>query len=248
MLPTCTIRDIRAAFAEKFENFNILAKDSESLSGSDTIEIFGASFIADEEAIFGSPNMDYVKHELEWYRSQSLNVNDIPVMTPQIWKQVASPGGFINSNYGYLVHNEKNGSQYKNVLNTLAADPNSRRGNMIYTRPSIHKDWNTDGMSDFICTNNVQYLIRDNKLHAVVNMRSNDAIFGFLNDYQWQRCVQSDLALDILAKTGLDLELGTIHWQVASLHIYRRHFYLVDNFVKTGEININLSDYNKRLA
>ena len=92
---------------------------------------------------------------------------------------------------------------------------------MIYTRPQMWVDYNKDGRSDFMCTNAVQYMIRGDLLHAVVQMRSNDVIFGYKNDYTWQKHV-----LDMLAG-DLEIETGDIIWNVGSLHVYERHFHLV---------------------
>ena len=63
--------------------------------------------------------------------------------------------------------------------------------------------------------------IRDDQLHAVVQMRSNDVIFGYRNDYAWQEYVLEELAIE------LDIDCGNIHWQVQNLHVYERHFDLV---------------------
>lgn len=190
-------------------------------SGVNMIEIIGATFLADEPMIFGTPNQEYIQRELEWYKSMSLNVGDIPGGPPEIWKQVASTQGWINSNYGYLIWHEENWNQYQNVLEELRRNPFSRRAVMIYTRPMIWNDYNIDGMSDFICTNTVQYFIRDDKLQVVVQMRSNDVVFGYRNDYAWQECV----ALALCDELGV--ELGDIIWHVGSLHVYERHFGLV---------------------
>ena len=46
-------------------------------TGCKTIEIIGASFLADKPSIFGTPNKEYIKAELEWYDSESTNINDI---------------------------------------------------------------------------------------------------------------------------------------------------------------------------
>jgi thymidylate synthase len=219
------LTDIRNEFLTAYQ----YGRFTTDKSGCKTLEILGASFIADEPSIFGEVNEDYVARELEWYLSQSLNVNDIPGETPKIWQAVASKDGLINSNYGYLVFNEKNFSQYQNVLAELKTNPNSRRAVMIYTRPSMHNEYNTDGMSDFICTNAVQYLIRDGRLHVVVQMRSNDAWAGYRNDYAWQVYVQTLLANDLGVLTG------DIAWQVGNLHLYERQFYLVEHYAKTGE-------------
>ena len=70
------------------------------------------------------------------------------------------------------------------------------------------------------------YYIRDNMLHATVQMRSNDVVFGYKNDYAWQKVVQERL-LEDLYYNGIQLELGYLYWQVQNLHVYERHFDLV---------------------
>lgn len=196
-------------------------------SGVKTIELINAVFHANESSIFGNVNKEYVERELAWYKSMSLSVNDIPGGPPQIWKQVASKDGMINSNYGWCIYSEDNGHQFKNVLEELVSNPFSRRANMIYTRPSMHTDFNKNGMSDFMCTNNVQYFIREGQLHACVFMRSNDAVFGYKNDYAWQRHVQEQLLVGINNRLNTAYGLGTMLWNVGSLHVYERHFDIV---------------------
>jgi thymidylate synthase len=68
---------------------------------------------------------------------------------------------------------------------------------MIYTRPSMQFEYNRAGMSDFMCTNTVQYLIRGGNVHAIVNMRSNDVVFGYKNDYAWQNHVLHRVAKEL---------------------------------------------------
>jgi len=195
-------------------------------SGVKMLEIQGACFLADQESIFGSVNSDYVQRELDWYKSMSLCVNDIPggkqeANPPVIWTTVSDSNGMINSNYGWCIWSEENNSQYDHALAELKTNPESRRAVMIYTRPSMWDDYNRDGMSDFMCTNAVQYLLRDGQLNCVVQMRSNDAIFGYKNDRAWQQHVLNQIA------NQLDVQPGDIIWQVGSLHIYERHFGLI---------------------
>jgi thymidylate synthase len=211
------VSDIRKYFVDQLENKKYVIDKT----GVNMLEMIGATFIADEPAIFGTPSQDYIQRELEWYKSMSLNVGDIPGGPPEIWKTAASSQGWINSNYGYLIWHEENWNQYENVLEELRRNPFSRRAVMIYTRPMIWNDYNIDGMSDFICTNTVQYFIRDDKLQVVVQMRSNDVVFGYKNDYAWQEYV----ALALCDELGV--ELGDIIWHVGSLHVYSRHFGLV---------------------
>ena len=99
---------------------------------------------------------------------------------------------------------------------------------MIYQRPSIWHEYKENGKNDFICTNAVTYYIRDERLHCVVQMRSNDVIFGYRNDYAWQKHVLEKLEGDLYYNGGHPLKKGgTIHWQVQKLHVYERHFELV---------------------
>ena len=189
-------------------------------SGQRTIELLGACFEADKPAIFGTPNKEYIKMEIAWYDAQVTNVFWMEP-TPAIWKQTANDKGQINSNYGYLIYNDKFHNQYERCLEELQKQPTSRRACMIYNRPSIWKEYNEDGKNDFICTNAVSYVIRDGLIHATVQMRSNDAIFGYKNDRAWQLTILERLAADLKCKTG------RIIWQVQNLHVYERHFKLV---------------------
>jgi len=190
------------------------------------LEIINASFIADEPTIFGVPNENWHLCEREWYLAQSLNVNDIPGPIPAIWKQVASTKGEINSNYGWCIFNQANGSQYFNALNALRLDKNSRQAVMIYNRPSMHVDCKKDGMRDFICTHSTHLFIRYGKLDYIVNMRSNDAVFGYKGDYAWHSYIHQQACQD-LKKHYPELQLGRLHWNAGSLHVYPRHHALV---------------------
>lgn len=232
--------DMRYNFLEKLTDRSFVTDKS----GVKTIEIVGSSFTIphvgydEDKIIFGEQNLEYVQRELQWYESQSLYVKDIPGKVPEIWEKVASHDGTINSNYGFLIWSYENYHQYANVFEELKKNPDSRRAIMIYTRPSMHYDYNRDGMSDFVCTNTVQYLIRDEELIAIVNMRSNDAILGFRNDFFWQKHVQQKLAKE------LNVPVGDIIWQTGSIHMYERHFFYVDHFAKTGYVSIKKKDYD----
>jgi len=210
------VQDIREYFYDQLKKQNFVTDKT----GVKTIELIGANFIANEPTIFGEVNEDYIRKELAWYKSMSLNVNDLED-TPAIWKKVADEDGYINSNYGWCIWSHDNHYQYHNALNELNKNPDSRRAIMIYTRPSMWHDYDYHGMSDFMCTNTVQYLIRDNRLNAVVQMRSNDVVYGYRNDYAWQ-----DYVLDKMANE-LKVARGDIYWNVGSLHVYERHFDLV---------------------
>ena len=154
----------------------------------------------------------------------SLNIHDIygsDFLPPAAWKYAADPYGNINSNYGYLIYSDKFHGQYFKVAEELRMNPDGRRATMIYNRPEIWSEYVEGGKSDFICTNAVAYYIRNGKLDCCVQMRSNDVIYGYKNDYAWQQYVLSNLADD------LDLEVGKMIWQVQNLHVYEKHFDLI---------------------
>ena len=217
-----TANDIRADLIDKY-----LAEDYViDKSGAKTIEVLGESFVADENWLIRTPAYKYIERELDWYMSESLYVDDIPGETPQIWKDISSDEGKINSNYGWCIYSEENGNQYKHVLRELKTNPNSRRAAMIYNRPSMHLDFNRDGMSDFMCTFANTFMIRDGKLISHYAMRSNDAVFGYNNDVAWAKFVQGQLAYD------LGVEVGDLIWTATNLHVYERHFGFIEDLVR----------------
>jgi len=219
MLPK--MQQIREEFVKLLKNEEFVIDKT----GVKTVELAGITLIADEETLFGEVNYNYARKELDWYLSQSLNVYDIP-KTPKIWKQVSDKDGNINSNYGWVVYSKENGEQFKNCARTLRKDKDSRRAVMIYTRPSMQTDYNINGMSDFMCTNTVQALIRNDKLIYIINQRSCDAIFGFKNDLFWHMNIQTEL-INELHEDYPDLRHGEILYQFGSLHVYERHFNLI---------------------
>lgn len=214
------VKDVRQHFIAELESEAFTVDKT----GQNTIELLGASFIADEPAIFGTPNQEYINREIDWYISASTNIHDIydrGTAPPEAWQYAADNHGNINSNYGYLIFSDIYYRQYDNVLTELLENPDSRRASMIYQRPSIWTEYNENGKSDFICTNAVTYYIRNDELQSVVQMRSNDVVYGYKNDYAWQQYVLTTLAKD------LGIQPGFITWQVQNLHVYERHFNLV---------------------
>ena len=234
------VSDIREYFINELEAENF----SVDRTGQKTIELIGASFDADEEAIFGTVNHEYVDAEIAWYKSGSTNINDIykwpnhphDKAPPVAWQYSANDHGEINSNYGHLIHSDKFYGQYHMALDELLRNMDTRRATMIYTRPSIWSEAFENGKNDFICTNAVTYYLRDGSIDAVVQMRSNDVVFGYKNDYAWQRYVLENLVEDYNAcyldeawdeNHRRQIKAGSIIWQVQNLHVYEKHFHLV---------------------
>lgn len=227
--------DIRREFVFLLQRHDFVADKS----GCRMLEIVPADFVADESSIFGLVSEDYVRREIAWYESQSLNVNDIPGGAPEAWRRAADADGFINSNYGHRIWSDECHRQYEHVLGELRSNPSSRRASMIYTSPDMWRLCSLNGRSDFICTHAHTFHVRNGALNVVVVMRSNDVVFGYKNDRAWAVHVQGKLAAD------LGLPRGKLYWHADSLHVYERHFFLVDWFDKMGDKDIGLSRYRE---
>ena len=231
--------DVLEIFKNKYKN-NIFRTIGNTVQQSKTIEIQNVQFEVDKPWIVREPNKEYFQRELKWYQTESLNVNDIPDGAPKMWKSCATPDGYINSNYGWMIWSKDNCEQYKHCLQKLIEDPHTREACMIYNRPSMQEEYNKNGMHDFCCTYAVQcFLNEDNSgryhLKYIVYMRSNDAVFGFDNDALWHMHVQERLARDLFSNiptlTGIagPIICDPIVWNAGSLHVYERHFKFLED-------------------
>jgi len=106
---------------------------------------------------------------------------------------------------------------------------------MLYNRPSMHYDWNKNGMSDFICCIANHFLIRNNELISIVMFRSQDIWFGFFNDFYF-KCIVYERLYSDLKLVYPNLKPGNIIWVADSFHLYERHFdklcEIVENYKK----------------
>ena len=216
-----SVMDIRSEFRRK--------KREHDFRGNGTIEIQACSFKADQPTIFGERNEKYVAAEIDWYESCDRRVEklyEIYGKTVQIWDSVKDEHGCVNSQYGYRIYEQT--QQYQSVLDELARYRKTRQAVMYYVPLEIHEI----AGKDHICTTSVQYFLnnridRPPMLNAVVNMRSNDAIFGYANDFAWQHHVLVKLSADLCFRKDFDCVPGGIYWNAGSFHIYERHYDLI---------------------
>ena len=178
----------------------------------------------------------YVKAELDWYKSMDLSIiGHEGIESNPTWQSCCTKDEKkeTNSNYGWCVFSEENGSQYDNCLEVLKKDKTTRNAIIMYNRPEIYKDYKRDGMHDMICTMYSHFFIRHNRLYMIHNMRSNDIRYGFIcSDLAWNCFVYQNMYED-LKSTYPDLEVGTIIWTSDSMHLYSRHFEDLKNFVES---------------
>lgn len=166
-------------------------------------------YVKNHEALFSLPGIrdssdsdtkegEYLRAEFVWYMSGFLTVEFISYygsMWNHLTNQVKIENNDdintqINSNYGFHVFFKsptaglgiKNPlSQFDWIVNELKKDRSSRKAIMQYTWPIIY----LDGIRDFTCTQTQHFLIRNEKLINLVNIRSSDAIKGLTFDIPW---------------------------------------------------------------
>lgn len=156
-------------------------------------------------------NIGFMFAEAAWILSGS---NRLDELTPHIkgYARFSDDDVFMRGAYGPKVVD-----QLGYIVDTIATDNDSRQAvlNIWRERPGYSKD--------IPCTISMQFLLRDKKLHAVVTMRSNDVVLGFTYDVFTFSMVT--LAVSLLLKArGIQNELGNLHVNAGSLHLYEDYY------------------------
>lgn len=173
----------------------------------------------------------YLLAELIWYISGDPQHETISKYAP-FWKQIAADDGTVNSNYGFRLMGYAPVdlvpyNQWENVKKVLIADRDTRQAMMHINLPFDY----TRATKDVPCTLNLQWFIREDKLHLIVTMRSNDVILGFGNDV-FQFTVLQEMMLCELNNDGRlgQLELGEYVHESHSMHLYATHYEMAEQF------------------
>lgn len=159
-------------------------------------------------------NIRYAVGELMWYFSRNNELSAIRNITSK-WDRFSDDGETVRSNYGKLIGEYYGFDQIESLLFTLVANPNTRRA-ILQVRPPI--DYTNTETKDDCCTVYIQFLIRNNKLDCIVNMRSNDIYLGLPNDIFCFTNLQIYLAM------RLGIKVGMYYHNVGSLHLYKRDY------------------------
>lgn len=188
--------------------------------------------------------LDYVMAEILWYISGN-NKTEWIANYSSFWKNISDDGVTANSAYGarifknhpYQVANWQDGdlplepgasfTQWEYVKQELTKDPDSRRAVIHIRQPQD----SYMAVKDVPCTLNLQFFIRDSKLHLVVQMRSNDLILGTALDVPAFTFMQEMMALE------LGLELGFYYHTSNSMHVYERHYKMCEDILANAGTN-----------
>jgi thymidylate synthase len=175
-------------------------------------------------------NLKYAKVEWLWYLGAD-KFDDSIEQHATMWKKLKQPTGEYYSNYGQYMFGVRYHelTQFEFVANTLLQDPDSRRASMVL----LKHEHMFDGNSDMVCTYGINFCIEDGKLHMTVMMRSNDVIFGFTNDaFAFQQLYS--FMYTVLKSKMPHLETGTYTHMANSMHVYERHFQMINLICAEG--------------
>lgn len=119
--------------------------------------------------------------------------------------------------YGDVRHDEYNYiDQIRQVYDKLRQDPDTRQAVITLWDPA--EDWVEDSL-DYPCNSWLHFIIRDNRLHLNVAIRSNDAVYGFSHaDFFTWSVLQQAMA------SWLGISIGTMTWNATSFHVYQKHY------------------------
>lgn len=156
-------------------------------------------------------SVEYLFGELIWYFSRRNDLKFISKFS-SFWNHLSDDGETCNSAYGHIIFYKHGFNQLDKIIELLEKDPTSRRAVININVPNEH----VIETKDEPCTVSIQFLLRNNKVHCTVYMRSNDIWFGFPYDIVFFTELQR-----IVAK-NLDAELGIYTHLAGSLHMYDR--------------------------
>lgn len=111
--------------------------------------------------------------------------------------------------------------QLRYVVDTLIENEDSRQAVMSIWRPNPRKS------VDIPCTLSLQFLIRGDKLHTVVSMRSSDVFTGLAYD---MFCFSAMSAVVLAMLDMEDLKLGNCYINAGSSHLYTRDMPRISGF------------------
>lgn len=212
----------------QLELFKLLKENGESVfvRNFNTIEVFPVTIhltnIRNRCTTLSERNWNLVfaLGELGWHMNGSNDLNYIQYYSKN-WDSISEDREHITEScYGAKMF--KQSKDWINLVSELKNDINSRRAVI-----NLYSSENTLGInkSDVACTLSLQFLVRKGKLDLIVTMRSNDVIWGFPNDVFFFTMLQEYLAIT------LDIQIGEYYHQVASMHIYERHFSILEKTI-----------------
>ncbi len=161
--------------------------------------------------------------------------NKISDLHSHIWDQWAGEDGTIGKAYGYQLAKKykfktkegiKEMDQVDYVLYLLKNDPSSRR---IMTNIFNHEELKDMNLEP--CAYGTQWLVKEGKLHLILNQRSQD----MLTANGWN--VMQYAVLQCMFAQVAGLKPGTLTHNIGDCHIYDRHIPLVKQLIEAKPVD-----------
>ena len=160
--------------------------------------------------------------------------NKVKELNSHIWDQWAGKDGTIGKAYGYQLAKKyefktkeglKKMDQVDYVLYLIKNDPASRR---IITNIFNHEDLKEMNLEP--CAYGTQWLVKEGKLHLILNQRSQDMLAA----NGWNTMQYAALLCMFAQVSGL--EVGTLTHNIGDCHIYDRHIPLIQKLIDADSI------------
>lgn len=163
--------------------------------------------------------------------------NDVRDLNSHIWDQWAGEDNTIGKAYGYQMNKKysfktkdgiKEMDQVDLVRYLIKNDPASRRIMTNIFNFEDLKDMNLEP-----CAYGTQWLVKEGKLHLILNQRSQDMLAA----NGWNT-MQYAALLHMFAKEA-GLEVGTLTHNIGDCHIYDRHIPLVKKLIEAEGMDVH---------
>lgn len=163
--------------------------------------------------------------ELFWYLSGANDLDFIAYYLPKIYLPEAE-NGVVNSGYGNRLFRKIDGiNQIENIIDKLKTSPTSRQAVIqIFDAQDLQ-------YRSVPCTCTLQFILRNERLSLVVNMRSNDAYLGLPHD------VFAFTMLQEIVARCLNVDLGIYKHFAGSLHLYEKNREQAKTYLSEGTQN-----------
>lgn len=161
--------------------------------------------------------------ELLWYLSASDELDFITYYIPK-YAGESEDDMTVHGAYGPRLFRQRGHDQIENVIRLLGKKTTTRRAVIqIFAAEDLSRDF-----KEIPCTTTCQFFVRDNALHMVITMRSNDAYIGLPHDVFCFTMMQEMVA------RRLDVSLGSYIHFASNLHLYSRNEASVRAFLDEG--------------
>lgn len=162
--------------------------------------------------------------EFLWYMSKETRLDFIDYYVPQKFQKESDDQVTVRSGYGERLQAWRGLNQLQNVVQLLQKHRTSRRATIqLFDATDLEKHY-----ASIPCTCTLQFLVRDDRLHMFVAMRSNDAFLGLPHD------IFSFTMLQELVARAVGVELGEYKHCAGSLHLYKDHFDAASRYLAEG--------------